>query len=683
MKKILLLILCLIMLTACADTANKPAETTPAPTPAESTATLPPETPAPTLIPFTPDFFPFTEANYPRVDGSTATIPLIGAVESVLFGKPRSEISVNVRKTSGAYRALANNEADLLLVYDGGDETRVEVNADALFETVPIGKDALVFIVSSDNPIDNLTSEQVRRIFLGEYTNWSEVGGGDVAVRAYQRGIGSGSQALMDKLVMNGVPMGNPATVPVVGDMGGLIDAVANYSGGPTAIGYNVYFYVTEMRGNDRIKILSIDGVAPSYDTIQSGAYPFVSEFYSVIRKSEPTDSPARALHDWMLTDEAQNLMASENYVALHANHDAATPLADGRFSLYPEGETPEYFEGSNLYMLEPSDKYGALYFYLGSVHFEEGISPEFYGLCTGDGKIVTEPVFTAPELLTDSAGNTAYLCYRSDVERRRETIAAADWSYERLSRPAIVFATNGSWVLEFDEVMQFYGFSAVMEVAMNADVLAVKLGGKWGAINIKGAVIIPFTRDSYDGIYHEPHANGDFSFLGVTGNRFMRSSDDELGWDGGFDLYDENLDIIATGLRGMPISRAATFILTHTWSEQSSISTYTLDGELLATTDGTDIVSGVPLGSNYVMLYGDDKDVICDKYLNFVCDFPTVYVEQNDWHYYTHMEIGPNVLYRSDEDSSLHRTYLPDGTRLVTWYDADMGDRYSADETW
>ena len=75
---------------------------------------------------------------------------------------------MNVTKTSGAYIALAQNDADILLVYDGGDETRVRVNANKLFETVPIGKDALVFLVNRDNPVNNLTTEQVRKIFSGE-----------------------------------------------------------------------------------------------------------------------------------------------------------------------------------------------------------------------------------------------------------------------------------------------------------------------------------------------------------------------------------------------------------------------------------------------------------------------------------------------------------------------------------
>jgi ABC-type phosphate transport system, periplasmic component len=303
----LTLILALLLLTACAP--NPPAT----PAPSVSVEPTAPPTPEPTaeVIRFT-----FTEENFPRLDGSTATIPLGEAIQSVLLGKPRSDCGVNFSKTSGAYFALAANETDLLLVYDGGEEVRQEVNADALFDTAPIGFDALVFLVNADNPVDNLTTEQVRQIFTGELTNWNQVGGSNETIRAYQRGNGSGSQALMDKLVMDGAEMGRPETIPIVGEMGGLVDAVADYTGGSTGIGYNVYFFVTEMYENPAIKLLSIDGVAPTYDSIADGSYPFISEFYAVIRNTEKDDSPARILYHWLQTESAQAVIRSEKYVS-------------------------------------------------------------------------------------------------------------------------------------------------------------------------------------------------------------------------------------------------------------------------------------------------------------------------------------------------------------------------------
>ena len=628
-KKLLLIIMCFVILGGCAKLGK-------------------------------PETFLFTEENYPRIDGSTATIPLIEAVECALLGKARTDVKVNVSKTSGAYEALATNKADLLLVYDGGDETRKQVNADELFETAPIGKDALVFLVNQDNPVENLTTEQVRKIFSGEYTNWSHLGGNDEPIRAYQRGIGSGSQALMDKLVMQGLPMAEPAKVRVIESMGGLIDAVANFVGGPTGIGYNVFYYVTEMRKNNYIKLLSVDGVEPTYESIQSGAYPFVSEFYSVIRKSEPADSPARALHEWMLSDEAQNLMASEKYVALHANPKANTPHVDGNYAMYPQGEEPVYFPGTNPYALTPSKAYGKLYFYLGAIHSESSSSPQFYGLCTADGKIVTEPIYTVATLLTDSKGNTAYLCFRSDLARKT------------LSNPAILFATDGSWVKDYDDAQFCYGFNGAADSVINADFIAVKKDGQWGAVNMNGETVLPFDRSTPDGIYGQPdfRNSGPELMLGITADRYLASGK----------LYDAKGRLIADDIKGLPMAAAGNYFVTTDFSAQSApvvIYTYTLDGKMLAKLESSsELVQWASPCGDYVLARLEDRIKVYDRQLQELYELPLRLDETE--HRYAYMRQGAGVLYDSNLTTKFHHTYLPDGTKLVTWYDPDMGENFA-----
>ncbi|MCL2046358.1 MAG: substrate-binding domain-containing protein [Oscillospiraceae bacterium] len=691
MKKIhftlLALLFCFVMLVACKndlDTSPSPSsieteQSTQSPSPIETEQDTQPPDVSPVEEPTSTIENPryqFTQDNYPRIDGSTATIPLIEAVGSALLGIPRWEIDANVSKTSGAYVELAFNRADILLVYDGGEQTRERVNADELFETVPIGKDALVFIVNKDNPINNLTTEQVRLIFSGFYTNWSEVGGSNEPIRAYQRGIGSGSQALMDKLVMPGLNMGDPIKIPTIEDMGGLIAAVADFSGSPSAIGYNVYFYVTEMRGNDYIKILSIDDVMPSYDTILSGEYPFVSEFYSVIRKSEPDDSPARALHEWLQTAEAQNLIASENYVALRANPNESTPTVIGDFSLYPPGEEPEYFPGIDPYIFTARSDYGQLYFYLGLHRIDEYSSPEFYGLCNEEGKIITEPIYTVPLLLTDSMGNQSYLCYRSDKEPTVQVETWDTWTYAYSYYPVLLFATDGSWIKEFDGASPCTGFRGAIDAYINNDSLAVMLNGKWGMVNMMGETVAPFELDSKDGIYNPEGLSGNNDIinysLAVTGDRYIAymilTDDYGLEHVSGTDLLDRSGNIIAKNIKGRPYGMPGVYFVTSEWfvdeDKGNSVYTYTLDGDLIASLESTDdmfITHAVPLG-DYVWIFTDNRNILCDRELNILIEYP-------EFDYYGY---GANVLYLYDWDSPYYRTYLPDGTRLVTWYDSD-----------
>jgi phosphate transport system substrate-binding protein len=147
-------------------------------------------------------------------------------------------------------------------------------------------------------------------------TNWKDVGGADSGILAYQRQPVSGSQTMMNKLVMKGTPMAKAPAEYVIGEMGGLVDAVAVYDGAENAVGYNVYYYVTRMKLDDNIRLLEVGGVAPSIETITSGDYPFVNDFYAVIRADAPDDSPERVLFVWMQTEEGQRLVAHEGYAA-------------------------------------------------------------------------------------------------------------------------------------------------------------------------------------------------------------------------------------------------------------------------------------------------------------------------------------------------------------------------------
>ena len=65
------------------------------------------------------------------------------------------------------------------------------------------------------------------------------------------------------------------------------------------------------------LKLLSIDGTAPSPDTIRSGECPFLNPYYVVMDKDEAEDSPARILYDWLLGEEGQSLVAQEGYVSI------------------------------------------------------------------------------------------------------------------------------------------------------------------------------------------------------------------------------------------------------------------------------------------------------------------------------------------------------------------------------
>ena len=257
------------------------------------------------------------------------------------------------------------------------------------WDKTPFATDAFVFVVNEANPVDSITVEEARRIYTGEIRNWSELGGEDREIIPFQRDSNAGSQTLMEKLVMNGEPMMDAPTDYIVTSMGELMEAVRSYDNSPGAIGYSVYYYAEEMRMAQGLKLLKINGVEPTDATIRSGAYPLTNPMYVVIASSEPADSPARLVYNWILSENGQRLAAREGYVSIMD------------FETSPREIETRPLVGSRWYedytdTLLPRDNYGLLIPYAGArlSASEFAATGCLYGLMTRDGKVVVDPVY-------------------------------------------------------------------------------------------------------------------------------------------------------------------------------------------------------------------------------------------------------------------------------------------------
>ena len=274
-----------------------------------------------TPTPVVPDenAFVFTRDNFPKMDGSTACIPLGEAVASVLLGESREDCAdlVQFNRTTQSFRNLKDGLCDILIVGQPNAAVFDEMEAEGFeYELETIATDGLIFVVNANNPIDNLTTEQIRGIYTGEITNWSEVGGNNESIVPFQRNEGAGSQALMVKLVMGDTPMMEPPQEYLIDSMGGLMAAVKGYDNSASAIGYSVYYYANDMKMAEGLKIISVDGVEPSPETIRSREYPHLNAYYSVIAASEDEMSPARILFNWLVSEDGQCLVDMEGYVS-------------------------------------------------------------------------------------------------------------------------------------------------------------------------------------------------------------------------------------------------------------------------------------------------------------------------------------------------------------------------------
>jgi phosphate transport system substrate-binding protein len=259
--------------------------------------------------------------HYPSINGSTANHPLICRIYSQICGVPLEDAETMVDLDMGSTgsiweEVLLGGGPDMLIVYEPPEEIKEQYpDALARLEIDPLGRDGLVFLVNARNTVDSLTVEQLQGIYTGEITDWSQVGGEAGAIRPFQRNADSGSQTLFLKLLMDGLTPMDPPTELVQVTMGGLIDGVASFDGSGEALGYSVYYYASLMYANPDLKILSVDGVEPSAESIGNKSYPLTNDFYVVIRADEPEDSPVRLLRDWLLTGAGKELLTEENYV--------------------------------------------------------------------------------------------------------------------------------------------------------------------------------------------------------------------------------------------------------------------------------------------------------------------------------------------------------------------------------
>ena len=254
---------------------------------------------------------------FPVTDGSTATLPLSWMLYRLCTGKDQqaAEDAMHFTKTNNAYLRLMDKDADLVIAYEPGPNAKEDPRFDDLI-LKPIGLDALIFICNSGNPVESLTTEEIRDIYTGNIKSWKDVGGEDTEIIAFQREVNSGSQTLMENLMMKGTPMADAPQEYRPSEMGDLIEYVATYANTKNALGYSVYFYAQNMYTRPNLRFMAVDGVMPSNDTIRSGEYKYTNPFYVAIRKDEPGNSRAHELFDWLTTDDGQSLVDEMGYVS-------------------------------------------------------------------------------------------------------------------------------------------------------------------------------------------------------------------------------------------------------------------------------------------------------------------------------------------------------------------------------
>lgn len=264
----------------------------------------------------------FTEETYPKVDGSTATIPLSESYKKAFTGDSSATVKHNT--THNAYVNLINKDVDLILVTSPSDEElKLAKEANIGLNVEPVVNEGFVFFVNEKNPVQSLTVEQIQKIYSGEITNWKDVGGDDAEIKAYQREPNSGSQTGMISLVMKNKKLMEAPKEDIIEGMMAILGVVSDYDNGKYSIGYSYYYYTNTMYDDidsnvvDRIRLLKVNGVEPNDETIKNGTYPFRTNYYIVTNTATDSKSEIQKLKNAMLSDIGQQIAKEAGYVPL------------------------------------------------------------------------------------------------------------------------------------------------------------------------------------------------------------------------------------------------------------------------------------------------------------------------------------------------------------------------------
>lgn len=254
----------------------------------------------------------------PVLDGATALYPVYNAFAEAVYDKEAvTNDTVVCTNTPNAYRSIMQGTCDIIFVA-GPSQRQKQAAEEAGVELVytPIGREAFVFLVGKSNPISGLSQQQLKNIYSGKTAHWKTLGweeGGDII--AFQRPEGSGSQTGLQNMMGN-LPIQKPRPLPdnsLVGQGSMMQQISVEWGGVQPAIGYSYRYYANVMYPNGDTKMLAIDGVYPSEDSIRDGTYPFSSCFYAVTN-GQP-EGNVKKLLDWILSDEGQYLIEQTGYV--------------------------------------------------------------------------------------------------------------------------------------------------------------------------------------------------------------------------------------------------------------------------------------------------------------------------------------------------------------------------------
>ena len=235
-------------------------------------------------------------------DGSTSMEKVIGALsESFMANNADATVTYNPTGSGSGINAVPEGTCDIGL---SSRALKDEEKSAGLKETI-LAYHGIAIIVHPDNPVNDLTIEQIAQLYTGEITNWKDVGGNDAQVVLIGREAASGTRDGFESIT------GTKEKCLYRQELTSTGDVVTAVSQNPDAIGYASLASI-----KDSVKALNVDGVTPSEDTVKDGSYKVQRPFVLVTAEGKALTPVAQAFFDYAASSDAAAIIAKAGAVA-------------------------------------------------------------------------------------------------------------------------------------------------------------------------------------------------------------------------------------------------------------------------------------------------------------------------------------------------------------------------------
>ena len=227
-------------------------------------------------------------------DGSTSMEKVIGYLsEAYMEDNSGVKVTYNPTGSSAGIQAVSEGRCDI-----GLSSRDLKDDEAKTLEGKEVAIDGIAMVVNPENKATDLTVDQIAKIYTGEITNWSEVGGDDTPIVLIGREAASGTRDGFESIT------GTKDNCKYNQELTSTGDVIQTVSSNPNAIGYASLAAVS-----DSVKVLSVDGVEPSEKTVQSGEYKIQRDFVLVTKKGEKLSDEAQKFYDYATSKDADDLI--------------------------------------------------------------------------------------------------------------------------------------------------------------------------------------------------------------------------------------------------------------------------------------------------------------------------------------------------------------------------------------